>query len=189
MNDMNKSTIQEKLHKFLFPSHHDSIALLEKGLLEKQKEIITLREVVYQKNKLIEKLQDRPKEVRKSTISELMWEVLGDMPTDFTKADPNTGLIPHFMAMDDTDKRTVYITQLAQIYQMEAFQAMISFHINDQANFAFRSADERQITIGRASVNGISLIRNDVKTAYEEFIESHKPEEDFDKYAAGIGET
>jgi hypothetical protein len=114
------------------------------------------------------------------SMADLMRQNLGTYKVNFSNVDKQ-GKPYDFLDEEriGKDTRLTFISQLAQIWGLEAFQAMCNYHIDAQGNFSFREADgEVQILAGRMTVNGISLIRNEVKEAFEEYMDKHTPQED-----------
>lgn len=207
------NNITNKLHKFLFPSKHKNnlVSLeiidvqkknnedLQGSVLRLSHDSARLREdielVKAARDKHFNDLKAARQEIiefkfaPKLSMEEIMRINIGSDPIDFSGADPKNGMIPHFMDINDKNTQTKYLTQLYQISQMDAWHAMVKFFIDDTANHGFRSADEKQITIARATVNGICLLRNQVQVAVDDWQETHKKEEDFDKFEAGSGVT
>lgn len=154
--------IKERAHRFLFPDFVKKYANME-----------------YENIRLEQKIK-RETEIGelKPTMADLMRESLNLITIDFSSARED-GLPRHFLDTDDKQKRSTYITQLASIWQMEGFQEMVKNHIDTQGNKSIRlAADDFQVWAGRFSINGISLIRNEVKAGYETWIEETKPKKD-----------
>lgn len=145
------------------------------------------KEVIEKSNDIL-RLELKLKELPDNPIlANLMRANLGLVPIDFTNIDEE-GLPPHFLSTASKDTREMYITQLAQIQQLEVWDAMCKFHIDTQGNFSFRQADgELQMLAGRMSVNGISLLKNEVRKGFEEYTEGRKPPEEFDEFELGEG--
>lgn len=121
------------------------------------------------------------------TIADLMRANLGLEQIDFVNVD-DKGHPPHFLNTELKETRDMYLAQLEQIWNLEVWHAMCKYHIDTQGNFSFREADgELQILAGRMSVNGISLLRNEVKKGHEEYADRSKPPEEFDEHELGEG--
>ncbi len=141
-------------------------------------------EVIYLKKQLERKSGMILKE---PTMADLMLERLKVYNIDFSntvKTGENPWLPPHYL-YDETDEDTkkLLIAELNSIYSTSVWPKMIGYHINSQGNFTVRVADgEQQILAGRMTINGISLLDQDVRTGYNLYQESRKPEEEFDKF-------
>lgn len=183
--------IQQQLHRFLFPRYTNRLTELLADTILLKTETYKLREV----NKKL----DTELKVMKTTVTpslaDLMREVLGLEQLDFTNVvqseDIKTAGLPrHFLDTENKDKRAAYIAQLEEIYNTEVWHEMVKYHKNYQGNFSFRKAlDDMQIFAGRMSVNGISLLQNDVQFGHDEYAERSKPPEEFDKFETTEGFT
>lgn len=163
--------IKDKLHRLLFPL--------------KEAEIVSITELKVHLKDLEKNLRDS-KNTPSPSLSDLMRETLGLVRLDFTNVDK--GITPHFLSSASKDKRTQYVNELHQIFQYEVWELMCKNHIDTQGNFSFRTADgELQMLAGRMSVNGIELIRQEVKRGHEEYLERSKPPEEFDKFETTEG--
>lgn len=192
---MNKK-IKTKLHKFLFPEIHEEWDIAPRTInsltSDKEQRDSTIRVLRHQINKL-ENDQEKEKAIPKPTLADLMRDSLGLEPIDFVNVVQSTdptlaGLPKHFLATDDKAKRATYIAQLAQIFSLEVWHEMCKFHIDYQGNYSFRTAlTDMEVFAGRMSVNGISLLRNDVKKGYDEYVEGRKPDEEFDEFETTEG--
>ncbi len=171
--------IKEKLHKFLFPDHHKTIGNLNVAV---SMTVDTLNKERETFKKQLESLQKEVQDEleKKPSMADLMRESLGLYTMNITDVDED-GLPKHFLNTDDKDKRNMYIAQLAQIQQLEVWPIMCQNHIDTQGNFIVRNADgELQMLSGRMTINGISLLKHEVKKGFEEYQEGRKPSEDFD---------
>lgn len=177
-------SIKDTLFQLLFPlkttaslRNHlkdadERLDLVITDLVKMEKEIMSLR---------------KEKDIPKPTMADLMREDLGIMTVDFfntKKSGDEPWKPPHYL-YDEQDEPTkkAMISELSMIYSTTVFKRMIEYHINSQGNFTVRVADgEQQILAGRMTINGVSLIYQDVLAGYEAYQESRKPEEDFDKF-------
>lgn len=167
--------INKKIAEFLFPT---VINDLRYSAFAKELEKIRLEEK-------IKELEKRPVPI----MADLMRDSLGSYTVNATEVEKD-GLPKHFLNIDDKDKRALYITQLAQIAEMEVWEAMWKNNIDIQANFVIRKADgELQILFGRGTINGISLLRDEVRRARAEYDEGRKPKEEFDEFETTEGIT
>ncbi len=160
------------------------MSLLDEENLKSYEKIRELQEEVERQKRLRMEVIDLDKS--KPTMADLMREMLGLTHLNFSDVDKE-GVPKHFL---DTEKETrkMYISQLAQIQQLDVWQVMIKNHIDTQGNYSFRTADgELQMLAGRMSVNGISLVRDEVKKGYDEYMEGRKPKEEFDEFEVGEG--
>lgn len=173
--------IQSQLHSFLFPQYHgfkdqsSRLTQLYSDRIELQAEVSRLQ------NQLIEK------EIVKPTIKDYMREVLGLEQIDFTNVDEQ-GIPPHFLNIESKELRKQYISELYQIQKLEVFQVLIRYLINTQGNYIIRNAEnDLAVYCGRMTLNGISLVRNEVRDGFDEYMEGRKPEEEFDKFETDEG--
>lgn len=177
---------KEKLHKFLFPEFNKKLEELRGQVIDlvddrEESQIRHQREQDELRHEVNEKTMTQP------LLADLMRENLGIVKINFSNV-PEDGIPNHFLDVEDQNKRTQYINELHQIFQFEVFHAMCQNHIDTQGNFSFRTADgELQMLAGRMTVNGISLIRNDVRKGHEEYMERSKPKEDFDEFETTEG--
>ncbi len=188
-------SIKDKLFRLLFPQKHADLYFanrrietlsdrLDKSLDELSENFSTidlLRARINRLEKELNALEDKP------TMADLMREDLGIMTVDFfnTKKSGDEPWNPPHYLYDEQDEPTkkAMISELSMIYSTTVFKRMIEYHINSQGNFTLRKADgEHQILAGRMTINGISLIYQDVLSGYEAYQESRKPEEEFDKF-------
>jgi hypothetical protein len=161
--------IKNKIHNFLFKDKRDQIDSL-KGL-------------VAQMN--IKLMESEKKPLPK--MADLMRDTMGLVMSDFSNVKED-GMPRHFLDIEDKSKRTLYINELAQIYQTEVWEVMCKNHIDTQGNFSFRQADgELQLLSGRMTVNGISLLRKEVKRGFEEWMDGRKAPEEFDEHETTEG--
>ncbi len=172
--------IKTKLHKVLFPNFYIKIGDLNKEI-EETNELLhavedNAKRIAIEKAQLQTKLENQP------TMADLMRENLGLVTLDFSNAQED-GTPVHFLDLLSKDKRMQYINELHQIFQLEVWEVMCKNHIDTQGNFSFRKADgEIQNLAGRMSVNGISLLRNEVKKGHEEYVERSNPaNKDYEK--------
>lgn len=174
--------IKLQLHKVLFPLHEKEIKYLRKTLEDRDDDLQAIqREIYLLRSKAKQAIEAKP------TMADLMRESLGVERLDFYNVDTE-GVPTHFLNTENKELRNTYLAQLAQIWQLDVFEVMCKNHIDIQGNFSFRAADgELQILAGRMSVNGISLIRNEVKKGYDEFMERSKPPEEFDEFETTEG--
>lgn len=170
--------LKEQLHIWLFPNKAHMLALERKWKNEYIDEIRSLSFDIAALNADLAKEKERPK----PSMADLMRENLGvrsfnasiveedGYPRDFL----NTG--------DDKGRRDMYIAQLHQIYNLEVWEVMTNYHIDYQGNFITRKAvDDIQVTAGRMTINGISLLKNDVYKGHMEFTDRARPPEKFDE--------
>ncbi len=175
--------IYEKLHKLLFSSFDKKFIFVTEKFGDALDDIEELR---IENQRLLD-LVKKPPSIPEAQMSDLMRANLGLVNIDFTNVD-DAGIPKHFLDTEDPNKRTQYINELYQIYQFEVFHVMCQNHINTQGNFSFRNSDGyEQMLAGRMSVNGISLIKNDVMKGYLEYVDRSKPPEDFDKFETTEG--
>lgn len=178
--------IEDTLFKLLFPTQHKQMLAIVIDRDMYRKDSLRYIDVIKDLNLKVEELEQRPK----PKMADLMKEDLGLRQVDFhntSKTGDFPWLPPHYLD-DEPDKalREQYISELGQIYITRVFHKMVEYHINSQGNFSLRMADgEAQILAGRMTINGISLLAGDVKKGYEEYIENHKPEEEFDQFEVG----
>ena len=154
-------------------------------MLEKIKRYFNKNEKIQRLNEEVDFLQSALDEIEepKGTMADLTRENLGLITVDFVHQEK--GVPNHFLNLPDgTDgkaKRDMYIGQLAQIYELEVWQAMIKNLIDTQGNYTLRIAkDDMEVFAGRMQISGISLVRDEVKNGYEEYMDRSKPKEEFD---------
>lgn len=177
-------TIKRKLHKVIFPQFHSSITRLEN---EKENRDIVIKDLSEQKRRMEMRLLAIEREPPEPALSDLMREIVGLTTLNFSNV-TDDGSPRHFLDTDNKDKRSQYLTELHQIYQTEVWPVMCQNHIDTQGNFSFRTAESYdQMLAGRFSVNGISLLRNDVKRGHDEYMDRSKPPDDFDEFETTEG--
>lgn len=162
--------MKQRIHKFLFPVEYERVDNLTK-------DVVFLKADLKRRNQLIQELEKRPK-----FTTQNISEVLGTSVIDFVNVDKN-GIAPKFLSNISPEKRKFLITQLAQIWQLEAFQMLCESHINSQGNFITRQAqDDLQMFCGRMIMKGVALVRDEVKEAFEEYQEGRDPDnKDYEK--------
>lgn len=167
--------IKENIHKVLFPSFYKRIKTLTDAcsVLHERTDLAHKRmeELRVHVSRCEKELKAKPK-VTTQNIS----EILGAVTLDFVNV-TSDGVFIDFLHSVDKDKRKMYITQLAQIFELEVWHDMVKSHINSQGNFIARKAtDDLQLFCGRMIMKGISLLRDDVKTGFDEFQEGRNPD-------------
>ncbi len=174
--------IPNKLHSILFPGKATQIFVLKSLLREQDSNVVDLQE---ENLRLIKESEDKKKE----SLADLMRDNLKLTTLNFSNVEED-GAPRHFLDLEDKSKRTQYVNELYQISQFEVFHVMCQNHIDTQGNFSLRNSENwEQDLAGRFSINGISLIRNEVKRAYEEYMERSKPPEEFDEFETTEGIT
>ncbi len=164
--------IKTQLHKWLFPSYENKIRMFE--VMERNSQ----ESIKFWKDKLKES-ESKPK----SSIADLMRDSLKLITIDFTHQE--RGVPNHFLNLPDTldgrDTRKMYISQLAQIQQLEVWDVLMKYLIDAQGNYTIRLAPtDMEVFAGRMMIAGISLVRDEVKSGNDEFMDGSKPKEDFD---------
>lgn len=178
--------IKAKLHKLLFPS-------FDLELFTLRDEVIFNEEYIKNTNKVMDLLRKEKSVSKEPTLSDLTKKFLNGYEIDFFNVkrsdDPEENGYPnHFLNIEDKDKRSMYIGQLAQIQTLEVWPVMLQYHINTQGNFIARKAEgDIQMLCGRMTMNGVSLLRNEVQKGFEEYQEGRKPPEDFDEHEVSEG--
>lgn len=174
-----KKRLIRKLHKWLFPSLHQELisSRILKDIAQEERDSLQLE--ILAKNDLIIKLETRPQ----PTIADLMRDSLKLITVDFVNQEK--GLPKHFLDLPDTldgkDTRNMYIAQLAQIQGLEVWQVLMQYLINAQGNYTLRIAPtDMEVFAGRMQISGISLVKEEVKNGYEEYMVKVGPKEDFD---------
>lgn len=166
--------IQKKMAVFFFPR---TIGDLRLRLLSKDMEMDS-REKKMQE--LLLELKALKKKEQSFSHADLLRANLGAYVVNLSAVEKD-GFPKHFLDLTDKDKRALYINQLAQIFQMEVWDVMWKYHIDTQGNFIMRKADgDLQTLFGRATINGISLLRDEVQKGFDEYQEGRKPKDDFD---------
>lgn len=186
--------IPEQFHKIFYPSVEKQLAVLHDQIIDL---IDDREESQIRHQRELDKISHEAKQnkLTQPALADLMRENLALVPINFSNV-PEDGIPKHFLDVDNKDKHTQYINELHQIFQLEVFNVMCQNHIDTQGNFSFRTADgELQMLAGRMSVNGISLIRNDVKKGHEEYVERSNPankdyaDDDDERFEVGEGIT
>ncbi len=134
-------------------------------------------------NKGLAKVIGELREPPTPTMADLMRASLGIITVDFVHQE--RGVPDHFLNLpDNTDgkaKRDMYIGQLYNIQQLEVWDAMIKNIIDTQGNFTLRIAkDDMEVFAGRMMIAGVSLLRDEVKRGFDEYVERSKPKDEFD---------
>lgn len=167
-----KKKIKEKIHRWLFPTSCEEVMTLRVRNAHLAKTAADL-------GKVIEELNSKPE----VSMADLMRDSLKLITVDFVHQEK--GVPNHFLNTPDTTDgkalRDLYIGQLYQIGSLEVWDAMIKNVIDTQGNFTLRIAkDDMEVFSGRMMIAGVSLIRDEVKRGYDEYLERSKPKEDFD---------
>lgn len=174
--------VKQKLHRILFPDESQQIKDLTASLN-------TAHDTLKTTKKEISEIRDQIKTIEKEkpTMADLMRDNLGLIPIDFYHVDEK-GIPKHFLDLENKDKRSQYINELYSICQTEVFEVMCKNHIDIQGNFSLRqSGTFEEDLAGRFSINGISLIRNEVRRGAAEYVERSKPPEEFDQFETTEG--
>lgn len=86
-------------------------------------------------------------------------------------------------SMTENEKKELY-SQAAILNNNKAFQAVTSHLINVQGNYTVKEAEfMNQVAFGRATINGIILMREEITRLANLHNTSLTKEEDFDKHA------
>ena len=184
---MNLNTIREKIHKTLFPTYHREaithiVTKTNFDIYYKQSQ--EKEEKIKQLNKEIEDLKQQNS--KKSAERLLKYSISSD-PIDFINVDQD-GLPNHFLLIDDAKKRTMYISQLHEIYTLEVWHEMIKYYINAQANYTMRNNNKTETALltGRAAINSIAELKYEVDKGHLEYVDRSKPPEEFDKFSVEL---
>lgn len=144
--------IQERLHKLLFPSKVKSYENLVRLLKTNQEEYVKER-------------------INKPTNADLMRENLGSLVLDFTKN-------PDYLEGIDEAERKDRIVQANELYKNKMFGIIYEHLVNKQGNFTLKQAiNDAQIFTGRMSINGMTLLKNEVDRCHMLFEEMVIPEQ------------
>ena len=85
--------------------------------------------------------------------------------------------------MTENEKKELY-SQAAILNKNKAFQAVISHLINVQGNYSMKEAEIMEhVAFGRATINGLSLMREEIARLTSLHNDSLIKEEDFDRHA------
>jgi len=107
-------------------------------------------------------------------------EKLIGIPIDFYNTDVN-GFPEHPLNKLTEEERKNAIGELENIYHNKHFTSIMRYLIDLFGNTAIRSNNEL-VDVGRFSINGVIKLKRELENAHAEFIESHKPAEEYDKH-------
>lgn len=180
---MKTKDIKDKIHTVLFPSKARLLenTINEKETLFRERNSVSNQLIIYKD--ALEKEKGKPK----ATLGDLMRENLGILPVSFSKTETG-GLPKHFLdTSNNKGLHDQYIAQLHQIWNLEVWHAMIENLIDAQGNYTLRHADgEVQILAGRMTINGLSLLRDEVYKGHIEYADRSKPPEEYDKFSVDL---
>ncbi len=81
-------------------------------------------------------------------------------------------------------QRNDYYTAAHELYENETLQMICNFLVQKQVmNIALQAHNIEEVNFNRASINGLSLIWDELKAAEGIFQKANQPEEDFNKFS------
>lgn len=178
---MNLKQLRERIFRNLFRREYLTMQFLQSETMGRKSQIGRLMQ---EKEEL---RRAQPVVHPKPSNADLMRESLGLMMVDFASTEQN-GLPKHFLDIEDIPKRTLYISQLNEIWRSEAWHAMVEYYLNGQGNYTIRNApnDSTALLTCRAAINAIGELRIEVERAHAEFTERTRPPEDFDRFSVEL---
>lgn len=85
----------------------------------------------------------------------------------------------------DEESATHFLEEAHKLAQNEALPRILDFLVRNQVQESVKSAATLEaMNFGRASVNGVTLVREEVERLEAVYQERHAPDEDFDKHEA-----
>lgn len=187
--------MKDKLHGILFPRYQTKIRAIVsearrqkdeaegwKHQTEQQKQFTGWKEdrikVLEQQ---VKELENKPK----PTMADLMREILGGA-VNFTDVESD-GLPKHFLDTATPKEREMFIAQLHEIANLEVWGAMMRYNIDLQGNHIVRLApDDIQASFARGTINGLSMLRNEVRKGSAEYVDRSKPPDKFDEFSVDL---
>lgn len=136
--------------------------------------IVALNEKV----KHLERLLEEQKVIHDDEVQHRAEEILG-LPYDFGNA-LKDGSVEHPLNELGEEEREVAIGSLENIYQNKHFQKILRYLIDLYGNVAIRNSELTDA--GRFSINGVTKVMRELESAHSEFVERHKPQEEYDKH-------
>ncbi len=177
------------LHKLLFPEKERELKKLQIDSDTDRKDYIAVHEVLMENRIENTALKSKIKELEENTpdkLENLMRASLGLPYIDFENIERDTegnDNPPHYLKGLDDDERKAYISQLAQIWKNDKFQAVLRYNINVLGNYTIQKAPDESMKNGRIGIIAIRGFRKDFEDAYAEYMESAKEPEDFNKFS------
>lgn len=174
------------LHKILFPAREKQIETLEarfKGHSEKS--IKDTQTIIHLKNQIQVLESQTPDE-----MENLMRASLGlpyirfDNIEKDAKGNDNP---PHYLKGLDQQARLTYLADLSQIFRNPHFQEVMDWHVNVLGNHSMQKASDADMRNGRIGIIAFRGFRKEFEDADAEYMESNRPEEDFDKHSVLAG--
>lgn len=117
---------------------------------------------------------------QRGTMADLMRESLG-FPIDFSEADKDTCMPPHFLAGLDEDERKAFIGDMESIYSNDKFQKVVRYMINVFGMTALYKESEQDRKNGQIAILAFRSFMKRFEEMHREFLQSKKnPDEEFD---------
>lgn len=109
-------------------------------------------------------------------------ETLGIPFIKFSEVD-NEGKPPHYLADLNDVARKDFIAHMESIYNDEKVKTVLSYVINLIGNHSMQKADDDKMRNGKIAIIGIRTLWSEYIQAHQEYVDSKKPVEGFDKLA------
>lgn len=170
---MNKgmAKIKEFLFNALFQKEKGDLQSLELSNKE-------LRAKLFELRKELQRATEEPK----PDLGDLMRKNLATITLDLADLD-KSGNPAHYLSGLDEKSKEAWYARLSSIYTSPEFKAMCKYLINCQANLTVRKGlTDRQNDAGRFTINGISLILEELERNHMLYEEATKPPDSYDRY-------
>lgn len=189
--------MKDKLHALLFPRYQEKVRAISREARKhkqaadsKDLHIQSMTEWRKKKEDELKHLESYIAGLQKSidekpAMADLMREILGS-PVNFTDVEAD-GLPRHFLETGTEKQRQMYVAQLHEISQLEVWPVMLRYHIDLQGNHIVRlSPDDIQSSFARGTINGFSMLRNEVRDGNAEYVDRSRPPDKFDEFSVDL---
>lgn len=160
-----------------FKNAQFDVTFIKQRLIEKDAMIAEISKNL--SDRLDEVVELRKRLAVKPTIADLMRDSIGLPLIDYDGVDRD-GYPPHPTEGMSKKARATFMGELSNIYNNEAFQSIMTYWINTFGNHAVRNV-EHDPRSGQFGINGIAMIRKELRKGYKEVLEASKPEEEVDQ--------
>lgn len=114
------------------------------------------------------------------TMEDLMRESLG-FPIDFSEADNDKCMPPHYLKGLESDQRKSFISDMEVIYSNDNFQKVVKYMINVFGMNALYKESDQDRKNGQIAIIAFRTFLKRFEEMHKEFLESKRdPEEDLD---------
>lgn len=122
------------------------------------------------------------KKVTQEQVMQWCLDTLGVRFIDFSNVNAD-GQPPHYLDDLSPEARKEWIAGLNSIYTDPKFQKVVAYTINLIGNHAIQKAEDDNMKNGKIGIIGIRTLMTEFMQSHDEFVDSKKPDEEFDPLA------